>query len=330
MSGQTGTTVTYQMHGVGVSVVADDPAVHDAMELRLCAFPTSVRTSVPGIRLEFVNAVAANELPTERDPESASRAVYETPYGSVHYDPDTDLLAGELGGVSLACSAADGQAHISAPGFGGRLLYFATHPVATVALMELMERRQRFSLHAACLADSRGTGLLVCGPSGAGKSTLTLALARTELGFLADDTVFLERGAGEVYALGFPDALGVGEFAARRFPELTQACRHEAPGGFPKRLHRYEALFGRAPLMACIPRVIVFPEVAADAPSAVEPLDAGDALVRLAPDVLLTEERATRAHIDAIGALLKQTRCYTLRSGRDIHNAASLVRALLD
>jgi hypothetical protein len=330
------TTITYLIHGLSLSVVAEDRAVQAAMELRLRSFPVVARGSEPGIRFEFAvtadgfrGGLTERALAGREPAVGRGRPVYETPYGSLYFDAVRDLLFGELGGVALSCSAAAGQALVSAADFRGRALYFATHPVTTVALMELMERRRRFSLHAACMTDSDGTGLLVCGPSGAGKSTLTLALARTDLGFLADDTVFLEHAAGHVQALAFPDVLGIGEFAEQRFPELAQATLGQPAEGFPKRLHRYETLFGRVPATACIPRILVFPEVRPDAASAVTSLDGGEALLRLAPDVLLTDERATRSHFDAIGALLAQSRCYVVRSGHDIEHAAALVRALL-
>ena len=59
------------------------------------------------------------------------------------------------------------------------------------------------------------------------------------------------------------------------------------------------------------------------------PLDSGDALLRLVPDVLLTDPAATQAHLRAIAALLEQVRCYTLRSGTDLERAAELVQAVV-
>ena len=314
------------MHGVTLEVRADDPAVIEAMALRFCDLTGALDPAAPVVSFEF------NSLAPPRLPLDGGRPVYETPHGSLHYFAADDLLAGELGGVALRCEPGAARATITAPAFRARTLYFAAHPVATVALMELMERREHFSLHAACLANADGDGLLVSGPSGAGKSTLTLALARAGMEFLGDDTVFLKRPArwpGAIRALGFADALGLGAFAAGRFPELA-ALAGEAPAdGFPKRLHRFERLFGRPPGATCTPRVIVFPEVEADQPSTVTALDRGEALLRLVPDVLVTEARGTQAHIDVIAGLLHQVRCYRVVSGHDLEHAAALVRRLL-
>jgi hypothetical protein len=318
---------SYSMHGVNVEVLADDPDVFPAMDLRLRSFVGNMNPAQPTLRFEFVSSA-----PTRPNPTGISRPVYETPHGSLHYFADEDVLAGSLGGVGLYCEPAEGRALITAPRFRATALYFATHPVATVALMEMMERRARFSLHAACVADADGNGLLLSGPSGAGKSTLTLALARAGLALLGDDTLFLDVSGVEVPGvriLGFPDALGLGMFAAVRFPELASVAAQVPADGFPKRLLRPEELFGREPLASCDPRVIVFPEVAPDLPSAVAAIDRGDALVRLAPDVLLTHTEATKAHVAAIGELLGQVRCYAVRSGYDLERAAELTRELI-
>jgi hypothetical protein len=327
MSATTPTTGrSYAVHGVRLEVGSDDPAVLEAMDLRLRGFTGATSAADPSVKLVFTSA------PPPRPGPRSGRPVYETPYGTLHYFPEQDLLAGELGGVALHCKPATGEALIAAAAFTGRSLYFGTHPVATVALMELMERLGRFSLHAGCLADANGNGLLLSGPSGAGKSTLTLALARAGMAFLGDDIVLLERpasGPGAMRACGFADAIGLGSFTADVFPELAPLAAITPAEGFPKRLLRCEELFGRAPALSCVPRAVVFPEVAAELPSAVTPIDRGEALLRLVPDVLLTHEESTRDHIDAIAALLGQVRCYTARSGYDLGRAADLIRELV-
>jgi energy-coupling factor transporter ATP-binding protein EcfA2 len=315
----------YSMHGVGVEVVTDDPSVLEAMGLRFRCFAGAESPAAgPSIRFEFVSVAPDTPVSDE------GRPVYETQHGALLYFPERDLLAGQLGGVRLHCEPARGRALIAAPAFRGSSLYFATHPLVTVALMELMERFGRFSLHAASLAEPNGTGLLISGPSGAGKSTLTLALARAGMGVLGDDLVFLQRtDDGPVRALGFADVLGIGAFAAGRFPELAPLMNQAPAEGFPKRLHRAEVLFNGDPVESCVPRVIAFPEVSPDLPSQVYELDAGAALLRLVPDVLLTHDASTRNHVEMIAALLGQVRCYTVRSGHDLECAAEMIREII-
>jgi hypothetical protein len=240
-------------------------------------------------------------------------------------------LCGDLGGVQVWCEAGRGVARFRGAAFAGRELYLATHPLATVSLMELLERRGLFSLHAACLAGEGGRGVLLAGPSGAGKSTLALALARAGMSFVSDDVVFLAgiADAADVRVLGFADAIGVTDHAAEQFPELRVLLDEPPIDGFPKRLARIEELFGAPALPVCEPHALVFPEVVPDAPSRIAPLDGGEALLRLVPDVLLTESPATKAHLEAIAALLKRVRCYALRSGRDLERVTELLHALV-
>ena len=317
---------TYELHGIGLEVRAEEPAVIDAMDLRLRDFRGGPSRPSELISLDFrTNDPQARDRPT-----ASGRRVYDTPYGSLYYHPDEDALCGELGGVELRCEAARGVALFRSAEFVGRDLYLATHPLATIGLMELLERRGRFSLHAACLAAGDRGGVLLSGPSGSGKSTLALALARAGMTFLSDDIVFLvhDGDSSAVRVLGFADTVGVSDHAANQFVELPGRLGPVADG-FPKPLGRIEHLFGMPALSSCTPCALVFPEVARDEPSDIAPLDPQEALVRLVPDVLLTEPAATQAHLGAIAALLQQVRCYVLRSGSNLERAVALVRALL-
>ena len=329
MSESADTAWRYLVHGVGVAVHAQDPAVMRAMELRLRGFALEPNGG-PELSLEFT-ADGAGCGGVLEPPSGGSRPVYDTPHGSLYYFPDSDTLFGELGGVRLRCEASRGVALIHGSALVGRRLYLATHPLATISLMELLERRGLFSLHAACMAERDGRGVVLAGASGAGKSTLALALARAGMRFLSDDVVFLSRRpeAPIVTALGFADALGVSEFAAERFSELRPSLQEPPADGFPKRLRRIEELFGTHAARTCTPQALIFPEVASDQRSQIAPLEPGSALLRLVPDVLLTEPAATQAHLQTIAALLDQVSCYVLRSGSDLERATELVRGVL-
>ena len=314
----------YRLHTLTVSFRGADPAVIGAMDLRLRGF-RSPRQASTDVRLEF----RTGDPPPP--PGGTGRPVYDTPYGSLEYFPDSDLLYGRLRSVTVLCDAARGVAYLSAPAFVGTNLYLATHPVATVCLMEMLKRRGLFCLHAGCVADRHGRGILVCGPSGAGKSTLSLALVRGGLGFLSDDLVFMaQAGAGSpVDAVGFADAIGVSQHAASCFPEFLNGANVSPSPGFPKPLRRITDIFAARPLHQCRPKVLVFPAVTGEEPSRLSPMDRGGALVRLVPDVLVTEPAATQAHLDAFAALLDQVLCYELGTGRDLAHAAELVQSVL-
>jgi hypothetical protein len=263
--------------------------------------------------------------------DGSGRPVYETPHGSLRYVPEADVLYGALGGVRLHCEPANGVVRLCSGEFSGSRLYFATHPLATVGLMQVLQRRGLYSVHAACLASAERRGVLIAGGSGAGKSTLSVALTRAGMRFLSDDLAFLSwLGQGrKLQVLGFADTLGLTPCAAMSFPELRARLAGPPEEGFPKRLGRIEDLYRASSERACDPVAIVFPEITNDASSELHRLDGGEALMRLVPDVLLTDAEATQKHLDIFGALLRQVRCYSLSSGRDLARAAALVGELV-
>jgi hypothetical protein len=317
--------LTYDLHGIGLAVSCPNPAVTEAIELRLQGFRRN--TAQPAeISLEFLIAEASGDGRLTAPP-GASRPVYDTPYGELHYFPNADTLWGVVEGVRLRCEAGNGVARLESAAFAGRELYLATHALATISLMELLERRGRYCLHAGCVAASDGRGVLLAGPTGAGKSTLTIALARAGLAYLSDDIVFLDHGQGAdtVRVLGFPDALGVTAQTAQRFEELRAFATEEQPSGFPKHLTRMEAVFDVRTLPSCTPAVLIFPEIVRGQSSRLRPLDPKQAWLRLVPDVLLTHPEATQAHLRAIAALLAEVNCFELQSGADVDATAQLI-----
>jgi hypothetical protein len=315
----------FDVHGIAISVHADDERVLDAIELRFLDFTPKIHSEVE-IEISFLtsdfDAVTA-------PPRARSRPVYETPYGPLRYFPAEDALCGELGGVRLRCDPTIGLAAMQCQAFEDRALYLATHPLTTVCLMELLERRGLYSLHAACLANDAGSGVLLAGQSGAGKSTLALALARAGFAFLGDDVVFLRREADQIRALGFADAIGLTSPAGEESGGQPDA-NGGPDAGFPKRLERIERLWPGLVLETVLPSVILFPRVVADAPSRISPLESSEALLRIVPDVLLTQPRSTQGHLAAFAALLDQVRCYEYVSGHDLERSAELVRSVLD
>jgi hypothetical protein len=321
------------MLGADLDAVCDDASLADAIDHRLRAFRVrgsarGERSSRPDLRLEF--AVTGHGSLAAHPAAEASRwrAIYDTADGTILYHPDDDLLSGSFDGVAMRCDPARGLLCVEAAGYTGRRLYLASHPLTTIGLIELFKRRGAFNLHAACLSRG-GRGVLLAGPSGAGKSTLALALVRAGLGFLGDDMVFLTRTGPAIGALAFPDVVGVTTRTAAFFPELAASTASRQAAGFPKRLVRVEDVFGARLVDHCVPSVLVFPEVVGDRPSRLSRLDPGEALLRLVPDVLLTESAATAQHVAVIAALLDQVSCHRLESGQDLARSAELVGALV-
>ncbi len=316
----------YEVHGLTLLVTSEDPASVEALDLRLESF-RATRTQAPQLRLEFLARGAGRPTRLTR-PAEPSRPVYEAPDGDVHYHPACDTLYAELGGVRMLCQAARGIAQIESREFAGRALYIATHALVTICLIELFKRRGRFNLHAACLACD-GRGVLLAGPSGAGKSTLAIGLVRAGLSFLSDDMVYIAPTAAAVQILAFPEAVGITEATADLFPELRAALDEPAAPGFPKRLVRVQTLLDAVEIPACPATVLIFPELSGEGPSRLVELDPRDALLRLVPDILLTQPEAAQAHLTALSALVAHVDCHILCAGRDVADSVRLILSLL-
>jgi hypothetical protein len=317
---------SYDVQGIQLAVSSDAPAVIAALDRRLESLPSG-GSRTPGLRLDFLVAEDGEHYRLAARP-GPSRPVYETPHGEIAYDPKADTLYGELDGVRMVCHAAAGTARIESDDFSGRRLHLATHTLTTICLIELLRRRGRFNLHAACLVHE-GRSVLLAGPSGSGKSTLAMGLARAGLAFLSDDMVYLERTADGVELLAFPDAVGLTEQSAERFPELQSLLGAPRPAGFPKHLITIRAALAVSQLWRCQPDTLIFPELVGGSGSELVALDAQDAWLRLVPDVLLTEPGTAQAHLGALAALLADVDCHVLRAGTDLRHSVELVCDLL-
>jgi hypothetical protein len=269
--------------------------------------------------------------------ETRGRPVYDPPDGSVLYDDAADRLHLELGPrLRAVCEPARGWARLACAGgaleeaLGGDL-WTLSHPLATLPLVELLKRRGLYSVHAAGLCRN-GRGLVLPGTSGAGKSTLALALARAGFGLLGDDTLFLARRPEGLRLLAFPDEVDLTAETLAFFPELAPRLAAPRPG-WRKRQLRPEDLdgaYGAEVVWECAPGHLVFPRVTGKAESRLIPLDSGEALFELVPNVLLTEPASSQAHLDALAALAAESTCWRLETGRDLDGAVRLLAALFE
>jgi hypothetical protein len=300
--------MSYSFHGLSLRVSGPDEVLR-AFHARFASLPPD-GSGPPDLLFEVQGD------PLER-PEGA-RPVYEPPFGEVVYDDGRDLLYLRQGRLSALCEPAAGRVRFSAPSAGGEDLWVLSHPLLSVPMMELLKRRGLFGVHAAG-ADLDGRALVLAGTSGSGKSTLSVALARAGFGFLGDDTLFLDGRR----VLAFPDEIDLTEESVSFFPDLRLA---PAPAGWRKRQLRADT--GRI-VWESEPAVLVFPRVSGRPRSELRPIDAGEALLELAPNVLLTEPVSSQAHLDALAGLARASRCYRLETGTDLDGAVRLLRELM-
>ncbi|HEY4595235.1 MAG TPA: hypothetical protein VIJ02_02455 [Thermoanaerobaculia bacterium] len=316
----------YLLHGVRLGVLATGEGERAAagVHARLAGLPLD---GGPPFDLTF-EMQASGSHGFER-PDTA-RPVYEPPLGEVVYDDAGDrLFIGYGPRLRVLCEPGSGWARASAAGMEEEDLWSLSHPLFTLPLVELLKRRGLYGLHAGGVC-KEGKALLLPGTSGAGKSTLTLALARAGCGLLGDDTLFLARRPGEgPRVLAFPDEFDLTEQTVALFPDLAPGLGGPRPAGWRKRQLRVERTYGTPVAWECAPAVLVFPRVAGVRHSELAPMSPGEALLELAPNVLLTEPRSSQAHLDALAELVAASECFRLATGTDLEEAVRVVGDLL-
>jgi len=321
----------YNLHGVRISVVAPGEGERAA---------AGIHARLAGLSLDdgFEDGITfeihvGEEHPFDRP--AAARPVYDPPAGEVVYDDGADLLYIRYGPrLRVLCEPGRGRSLASA-GSAGRIpeedLWALSHPLFTLPLVELLKRRGLYGLHAAGLCRD-GRVLLLPGTSGSGKSTLALALARAGFGFLGDDTLFLARRpegpSEELKVLAFPDEVDLTDQSVAFFPELASLLDTGLPSGWRKRQTRAEQAYGAEVVWECDPGLLVFPRVAGVAASELAPMPREEALLELAPNVLLTEPGSSQAHFDALAELVERSECWRLETGTDLDAAVRLLESL--
>jgi len=316
----------YLLHGVRLGVVATGEGERAAagIHARLASLPLD---GGPPFDLTFEIAAGGSH---GFDRPGSARPVYDPPLGEVVYDDVADrLFIGYGPRLRVLCEPGSGRACASAAGLEEEDLWSLSHPLFTLPLVELLKRRGLYGLHAGGVCRG-GKALLLPGTSGAGKSTLALALARAGFGFLGDDTLFLARRPGEgPRVLAFPDEFDLTEQTVALFPDLASELGGPRPAGWRKRQLRVERAYGTPVVWECAPAVLVFPRVAGVRHSELAPLSPGEALLELAPNVLLTEPRSSQAHLDTLADLVAASDCYRLATGTDLEEAVRVVEDLL-
>jgi len=203
----------------------------------------------------------------------------------------------------------------------------ARHPlsVATVlsyATHAALRRRGLYELHAAGVVAPSGVGVLIIGASGSGKTTLTVRLAEGGWRYLSDDRLILGEDAESVVAWGLRRVFSVTErtLAACASTQLTAAAGTVAPGDPSKRHLEPRSAFPDGFARSCAPQALFFASIVAQRQSHVTALSQSEAMSRLIGHCPWTcyDAAMARDHLGALARLVRQSRAYRLRAGREL------------
>jgi hypothetical protein len=315
----------YAFHGVTVTIAGDLPATR-LLRARFAAFPSIPAPTEPELTFEF--DWGAPDRPASPAPVG-EWSIYDFPEGELVYCATRDELRLTFrNGITVVCDAAQGRVATSVLDSEPIHHWMAAHLFFTIPFIELLKRRGLYSVHAAGLCLD-GQALLLAGPSGSGKSTLAVALIEAGFDFLGDDMLFLATDFGGVRILAFPDELDIAPDTAGLLPSLARLVRIAPPDGAAK--HRVSpAAFSMIRLPTqCRPSAVIFPRVSHTHRSTLTPIDRPEALLELAPNVLLTEPHSSQAHLHALGRLVSESACFRLDTGQDLDRLPGLLRGLL-
>ena len=318
----------FDVHGLTLLIDCDVVEIVAALSARLRLFQSS-DTSDPDI------TVVVHEVPPGDDhrlhrPDGNARSIYNLSGGDISYVVGQDMLFLDFGPYLRAtCDISRGILNISAYSPASRLAWLISHLLFSISLVEIMKRRGLYSIHAAGLA-LHGQGVILAGTSGVGKSTLAIALLRAGFQYLGDDTLFLAPAAGGLRVLAFPDELDVTRHTAELFPELGHLRATPMPSHFPKYPVWPEQVFDLALAWECRPSILILPSITEAEVSVITPLTPDQALIELAPNVLLTDAPSAQAHLESLATLVRMSACFRLATGRNLDIVPGLIGSLVE
>ncbi len=282
----------------------------------------------------------ASEAPPEAPPEAEPVAAFDDAPLSAYRAGSLLFLVGARAVVRLDPAAGTAEARIHAPADAEALRRHALG-AGVMSLFVLLRHRQLFPMHAAALAHPQtGAGVLFTAHSDSGKSTLACSLVRQGWRYLSDDSILLRLApaaadgseAGPVEAMAFRRNFTLDTEARGFFPEIAQAWS-ALPGPEEKWAVAMADLFPGGAARRCVPRLIVFPEIAeGEEESTLHPVPRVEAMHRVLSQCALVtlEPEAAPAHLDIARRLVGQTRHLRLSAGRDVIDRPRRVAALLE
>jgi hypothetical protein len=300
-----------------IAVESADDEVLDGVRRRLAMHAALPRPA--HIRLRYLRGSPSAAA-------AVGQTVYESKLGPVTYRAQADILqlSGDTFALSCNCSTREATVVIDPASKDGEWL--GCRPLLTFSLLELLRRRNAFPVHAAAV-ERDGQAIVIAGGSGSGKSTFALELALNGYSFMCDDLVLVRLGQRGARLHGLCEELDLTPWSAAALPEL--GIDVELEPGWAKHRVRPSEVFGNRISRSAAPSILLFPRIeAAGAVPRATALTAGEALVRLAPDMLLTDRLTVEQHFAALNKLVEASRSYEVAVGDDLDAALTMVESL--
>jgi hypothetical protein len=305
----------FALHQLVVETSSSLPG--DPGALLLAGFPPAEPGRRPQLTLRFQGAAAP-------PPPPPGPSLFTHGDVTVHLDGGAPLVAGP--GSRLRVSARgdriDGWLTAEAAASPREVADVET----MLALALALGSHGLFHLHAAATVSPRGQVLAIAGTGGAGKSTLAGALAGIGHGYLGDDVVLVGPGGA---LLAFPRPFHLSPATARALGLATDPPR---PGTGKGDLDARAAFPGRFRWFAPPPDLLLLPEVADRADTALSPATRAEAL-----GALLSLSAFAASALPGAGAqrarlagLVDGARPIRVALGRDLLEDAAATAARLD
>jgi hypothetical protein len=181
-------------------------------------------------------------------------------------------------------------------------------------------------LHAGAVARA-GRGLLLPGAMEAGKTTLVAGLLRAGFYYLTDEAAAIDPESSRVEPFAKPLSLDCGSWPL--FPDAKPQLIDRAVGYANEQWQVSPNSFRPCAVSSSVPvKYVVFPRYVAGAKTALRPVEATDALIRLLAQTFGFREQADR-NVTALGRLVERTKQYELTVG-DLARACEVLTELVE
>ena len=305
----------FDFFGRTISVETDDPTLERRIADTLAVFRGST-VAEPCAAFHIV----------QRDAESPIEAGQQFNDGSLLVIADRHKL------ITASLAAPPWQIYIEAFRRSDEYTYYY---LFDPLLLMVLKRHGLVHWHGAAV-HLGGTDVLIAGEGGAGKSTTTLALLLHGAAFVADDELFLEVAPDGVRARGAERWLHCTDETARLaglaelehlplVPRGRRVKRRLDPSQLPGAARSRRASASQ-PIGA-----VLFPRVAADVATALQPLTAADAMRRLLLQrpkehpAVLPDPASLQQQFAACAGVAAAARCFEAVLGRDLARLPELI-----